>query len=159
MSQVLTMPGFWICLIILHVQLAFKDILSSDYAGFRICLIILHVQQTFKDISSSDHARVLNMTDHLACSIGFRRYLKFWLCQGSEYDWSSYMFNSLLKMSRVLTVSGFWICLIILHVQQAFEDILSSDYARALNMPYHLRYKVLNMSQALNVQGFWICYI
>ena len=33
----------------------------------------------------------------------------FWLCQGSEYAWSSYMFDRLLKMPRVLNVTGFWI--------------------------------------------------
>ena len=33
----------------------------------------------------------------------------FWLCQGSEYAWSSYMFDRLLKMSWVLNVPGFWI--------------------------------------------------
>ena len=33
----------------------------------------------------------------------------FWLCQGSEYAKSSYMFERLLKMSRVLHMLGFWI--------------------------------------------------
>ena len=31
----------------------------------------------------------------------------FWLCQGSEYAWSSFMFDRLLKMPRVLNVPGF----------------------------------------------------
>ena len=33
----------------------------------------------------------------------------FWLCQGSEYAWSSFMFNRLLKMPWVLNMSGLWI--------------------------------------------------
>ena len=33
----------------------------------------------------------------------------FWLYQGSEYAWSSYMFNRLLKMPRVLNKARFWI--------------------------------------------------
>ena len=33
----------------------------------------------------------------------------FWLCQGSEYAWSSYMFDRLFKMRRVLNVLRFWL--------------------------------------------------
>ena len=33
----------------------------------------------------------------------------FWLCQGSECAWSSYMFDRLLKMPLVLNKPGFWI--------------------------------------------------
>ena len=33
----------------------------------------------------------------------------FWLCHSSEYAWSCYMFDWLLKMSQVLNVPGFWI--------------------------------------------------
>ena len=32
----------------------------------------------------------------------------FWLCQGSEYTWSPYMFGRLLKMRWVLDRSEFW---------------------------------------------------
>ena len=32
----------------------------------------------------------------------------FWLCQGSEYVWSTYMFGRLLKMNPVLNKPGFW---------------------------------------------------
>ena len=31
-----------------------------------------------------------------------------WKCHSSEYAWSSYGFNRLLKMPRVLNVTGFW---------------------------------------------------
>ena len=33
----------------------------------------------------------------------------FWLCQGSEYVWSFYMFDRLLMMLWVLNLRGFWI--------------------------------------------------
>ena len=33
----------------------------------------------------------------------------FWLCLDSEYAWSSYMFDKLLKMPPVLNITGFWI--------------------------------------------------
>ena len=33
----------------------------------------------------------------------------FWLCQGSEYAWSSYMLDRLLKMPWILNMPGFWI--------------------------------------------------
>ena len=33
----------------------------------------------------------------------------FWICQGSEYAWSSFMFDRLLKMPRILNKQGFWI--------------------------------------------------
>ena len=33
----------------------------------------------------------------------------FWLCYGSEYVWSSYMFDKLLKMPRLINKPGFWI--------------------------------------------------
>ena len=32
-----------------------------------------------------------------------------WLCRGSEYAWSSYMFDKFLKMSWVLNKPAFWI--------------------------------------------------
>ena len=33
----------------------------------------------------------------------------FWLCQCSEYAWSSYMFDRLLKMPLIGNVPGFWV--------------------------------------------------
>ena len=33
----------------------------------------------------------------------------FWLCQDSEYTWSSYLFNKLLKIPRFLNMPEFWI--------------------------------------------------
>ena len=33
----------------------------------------------------------------------------FWLCQDSEYTWSSYMFDRLFKMSQIINVPEFWV--------------------------------------------------
>ena len=33
----------------------------------------------------------------------------FWLCQGSAYAWSSYMFDKILKLLWVLNNQGYWI--------------------------------------------------
>ena len=43
----------------------------------------------------------------------------FWLCQGSEYVCSSYMFDRLLKMPPVLNKQGFWI----------WDDCICKGYA------------------------------
>ena len=66
----------------------------------------------------------------------------FWLCQGSEYAWSSYMFDWLLKMPPVLCKLGFWIwhgC-----TCKRYAEFQMSDYGSihlnnswiCLNMPY-----------------------
>ena len=33
----------------------------------------------------------------------------FWLCQDSEYTWSSYMFDRLFKISQIINVPEFWV--------------------------------------------------
>ena len=49
----------------------------------------------------------------------------FWLCQGSEYAWSSYMFNRLgLKMPRLLNKPGLWIRHGCIRVRQSSEYVL-----------------------------------
>ena len=37
-------------------------------------------------------------------------WINSWICQGSKYAWSSYMFDSLLRMTWILNVPCFWIC-------------------------------------------------
>ena len=57
-------------------------------------------------LSVAEYASIwLNMLKHL------RKCLNklFWLCQDSEYAWSSCMFDRLLKMPWVLNKLGFWI--------------------------------------------------
>ena len=46
-------------------------------------------------------------------------------------------------------MSGLWICLVILHVQQAFEDASGSKYTRILNKArlYKQEFRILNMSE------------
>ena len=72
----------------------------------------------------------------------------FWLCHGSEYSWSSYIFDRILKMPRVLNVPGFWNGTVVYtRLSQSSENVSCSDYARVLNMLHHLKY----------LTGFWIC--
>ena len=110
-----------------------------------------------------------------------------WLCQGTEYAWSSYIFDKTLKMSRVVNnpmawlymqglhralnkseycsmcLSNTWICL----NMHWFPSICLSivDYCwMSLNMPENVWIKcsdytrVLNMSHHLRyLTGLWIC--
>ena len=55
----------------------------------------------------------------------------------------------------------FWLCLIILHVPQAFEDYTGSKCARVLNMArFYMQglHRVLNMSEygSINISNAWI---
>ena len=49
-------------------------------------------------------------------SLNMPKYLRkclnklFWLCYSSKYAWTSYIFDRLLKLSRILNKPGFWIC-------------------------------------------------
>ena len=110
----------------------------------------------------------------------------FWLCQVSECTWSSYMFDPLLKMLRVLHVPGFWIwhgCICkgytyfwiyVIWLNTLQQCLTMPQYAlMSMNMPEHswillnvLDYasmscfdyaKVLNMPHHLRcLTGFWI---
>ena len=57
----------------------------------------------------------VDVAKYISLSLNIRKYLYnvlnklFWLCQGSEFAWSSYVFDRLLKMPRILNVSEFWI--------------------------------------------------
>ena len=90
----------------------------------------------------------------------------FWLCQGSEYVWSSYMFDRLLKMNWVLNKPGFWIwhdCICkgypefrICLIMASYASIMP-EYVwiclNPLNMPGHGYFWMsLNMPECL-----WIC--
>ena len=84
----------------------------------------------------------------------------FWLCQGSDYTWSSYKFEKLLKIPQVSNVPGlwiwhgyickgyrdFWICL------NMTQYASMSEYASVcLNVPQNA-WKWLNIAEYL-----WIC--
>ena len=57
----------------------------------------------------------VSVTEYASVSLNIPKYpwkylnKLFWLCQGSEYAWSSYIFDRLLKMPPVLNKPGFWI--------------------------------------------------
>ena len=90
----------------------------------------------------------------------------FWLCQGSEYVCSSYMFDRLLKMPPVLNKQGFWIwddcickgyaefrvCLIMTPYAS-----LTPEYAlMSLNM-HKNRWIFLNVPECMNIPEYaWI---
>ena len=78
------------------------------------------------------------------------------LLRASECDWiciniPEYPQISLKLLEQpVLTMSGLWICLIILHVSQAFEDAQGLKYVRFFNMALlymQALHKVLSMSE------------
>ena len=59
---------------------------------------------------------LVSVAGYASMSLNMPKYLwkclnnLFWLCQGSEYAWSSYMLDKLLKMPPDLSKPGFWIC-------------------------------------------------
>ena len=59
--------------------------------------------------------KCLRVAEYASISLNVPRYTwkclgkLFWICQGSEYAWSSCMFDWLLKMFLVLNMPGFWI--------------------------------------------------
>ena len=63
-------------------------------------------------LSTSTHGSV---TEFPSISLNIPRYpqkrlhKRFWLCQGSKYAWSSFMFDRILKISLVPKKAGFWI--------------------------------------------------
>ena len=100
----------------------------------------------------------------------------FWLCQGSEYTWLSYIFDRLLKMYQVLNVAGFWIwhgcicrgytqfwiCLNIAQyasIMSEYASIMPGYTLMSLNMPEH-GWILLNVPEFawkwLN-KLFWLC--
>ena len=57
----------------------------------------------------------VSLAEYALISLNVLKYLwkrlnkLLWLYQSSEYSWSSYMFNTLLKMAPVLNKPGFWL--------------------------------------------------
>ena len=97
----------------------------------------------------------------------------FWLCQGSEYACSSYMFGRFLKIPPVLNKPGFWIWLympqyalmslntpehgwILMNVLECmniaeYARINYSDYGRVLNMPRY-RYNIIDVTKVIRLE-------
>ena len=79
----------------------------------------------------------LSVTEYASISLNIPKYPwnclnnLFSLCQGSEYDWSSYMFDRLLKMTRVWNMSGFliWRCCICKRYTKFWVCLNMAQYA------------------------------
>ena len=58
----------------------------------------------------------------------------FWLSQGAEYAWSSYMFEKLLNMPQVLNMPGFWIwhCCICKDYTEFWISLNMAQYASTM---------------------------
>ena len=121
----------------------------------------------------------VSVAEHASISLNMPKYpwkcfnKLFWLCQGSEYPWSSYVFDRFLKMSPVLNKPGFriWhgcickgyaelrICLIV----TPYASIMPEYASICLNAPRYAwtLLNVLNMSEnawinCLTMPGFSI---
>ena len=88
-----------------------------QYITYGHCTEQLLRQRHYQNTISYLRCRALQK-EGTSISLNTRKYpLKclnklLWLCQVSEYDWlhhNAYMFDRLLKMSRVLNMPGFWI--------------------------------------------------
>ena len=75
---------------------------------------------------------LLSLVEFVSISLNIPKYTRkcfnklFWLSQGSEYAWSSYMFEKLLKITPVLNKPGFWIwhdC-----ICKGYTEFQTSDY-------------------------------
>ena len=89
----------------------------------------------------------------------------FWLYQGSEYAWSSYVFHRLLKIPGVLNVPEFWIwhcCTYTCYTEfwiwlnmAQYASIMPEYASICLNFPQCL-WTWLNIAECLNklCQGF-----
>ena len=80
----------------------------------------------------------------------------------SVAEYASISLNILENASINCSMPGLWICLIILHVRQAFEDASGSKYARILNMAHLYMQElhiVLNMSEcgSISFNNAWRC--
>ena len=103
----------------------------------------------------------LNMHQYPWISLNLWKYLNklFWICQGCEYAWSSYMFDKLLKMPRVLNISRFWMRIMRLYMQGLYRVIMSEYGSICLNVPEYA-WTLLNVPEytwkCMN-KLFWIC--
>ena len=87
--------------------------------------------------------------------------LWMWLSM-HQHPWISLNISLKVLEQNVLTLPGLWICLITLHVRQAFEDGSGSKMCQSSDMAWlyvqRLR-RVLNMSEygSIYLNTAWIC--
>ena len=123
------MSRLWIHLIILHIQQAFEDASGCKYAKV-LNMTRLYIQGLHKVLNMCENSTIclnnawiaseyvlmyLNLSKHGWILLNVPEYTwkclnkLFWLCQGSQYAPSSYIFDMLLDMFRVLNMPEFWI--------------------------------------------------
>ena len=128
-KTVLTKPGRWICLIILHVWEALEYASGSKYARI-LNMALLYMQGLYG---------VLNFPEYGSICLN-----NAWICL--DMPWCP---------SIWLTMAEYWWMLLNM-LENALANC--SDYPRVLNRPHHLIFhRVLNMPYVLNMPRFWIC--
>ena len=74
----------------------------------------------------------------------------FWLCQGSQYAWASYLFDMPLKMPQVLNVSRV-LNMVQLYMQGLHKDLNMPEYALRIHWRLSAILKTSNKSVWSNV--------
>ena len=91
------------------------DIIRALFSQIRAPFSIIKKGKGRLPLLSSPSCAPLSVTEYASISLNIPKYpwkclnKLSWLCQCSEYGWSSDMFNILLKMPQVLNVPRFWI--------------------------------------------------
>ena len=90
------------------------DTIKIFFSKIRSLLSIFKKRRV--DLSSlSSSCALVSVAEYASISVNMPKYpwkclnKLFWLCQGSEYAWSSYMLDRLLKIPWVLNKPVFWI--------------------------------------------------
>ena len=90
------------------------DTIKTFFSKIRSLLSIFKKRRV--DLSSlSSSCALVSVAEYASISVNMPKYpwkclnKLFWLCQGSEYAWSSYMLDRLLKIPWVLNKPVFWI--------------------------------------------------
>ena len=123
------MSRLWIRLIILHIRQAFEDASCCKYARV-LNMTRLYIQGLHKVLNMSKNSTIclnnawiaseyvlmcLNLSKHGWILLNVPKYTwKYlnklsWLCQGSQYALSSYIFDMVLDIFQVLNMPEFWI--------------------------------------------------
>ena len=131
------MPGFWICLIILHVRQPFEDVWSSNVRGFWIShgCICKGYTEFWTWVNMAQNASLipeytlmsLNVSEHDWILLNVPKYAwkclnkLFWLCQCSRYA-------SGIKSARVLNMLLYSYNNIIIVINVVILEFLSAQF-------------------------------
>ena len=120
------MPGRWICLIIFYVWQTFEDSWSSKCVRV-LNMARLYMKELYRVLNMSEYASIclnnvwisLNIPQYAWSWVVLLNVPKYareclnkllWLCQGSQYVSSFYIFDKVLNMPEALNKSRFRIC-------------------------------------------------